>query len=465
MTSAEDYNPDPDALVPTLPDPPVPAFRLAVALGDPERERELLPALGEGGTLAIVERCLSADQLLGILPSGRVDLALVADDLHRLSDNILAALSRTRVPLVVLAARPEDARWSARSVTVLPLDASPTIVRETLLAAWRGDRGERTQAEAALDVGKSDRHDSIEPARTGIATIALASGRGSPGRSLVALNLAASLGAVAPTILVDLDVDGPSVAAYLDLDPTRNLFMLAHGDPRTSRDWERGILQEVQPLDPRSPQGVALCGVPKPEMRAGISATFVESLLVELRRRYRYVVLDVGADLLGQETIAHRLAIGASDQVLFVVSSDLIGLWHARFGLRILDRALDLPTDRVALVINRHQQRYHHRRSEIEWALDRPVAAVLPEDRSHVQRAIVAQRPVVLDRRSPVGRQLLDLATRLHGGTIHLPPDAVRNRRSGLLASLGIPRLRSPFPRRREVTNGRFDDHDVVATL
>jgi MinD-like ATPase involved in chromosome partitioning or flagellar assembly len=462
MEPAEDRNRVGDEFVPLIPGPIIPAFRLAVGLGDPERERALLPALSEGGALVVVERCLSADQLVGVLPTCQIDLALVADDLHRLSDDALAALAHTRVPLVVLAARPNDPRWQTGHATVLPLDAPPDVVLGALLAAWHGERPRPTPP--SVDVSERLVSDTKESQRTEVATIAVASGHGSPGRTLVAVNLAVALGAVAPTILVDADVQGPSVAAYLDLDPTRNLFMLGHTDPRTPREWERTIAQETQPLGPRSPQGIALGGVPKPEMRAGISARFFESLLAELRQRYRYVVLDVGADLLGQEVVLHRLALGASDQILFVGGADLIGLWHARVGLGVLDRTLGVPADRVALVINRHDRRFHHRRAEIEWALGRPTAVVIPEDPAHVQKAVLAQRPLVLDRRSLATRQVLDLAGRVHGGTIVLPPEPARKGRLGVLGHISLPHFRSPFPRRRGVTTGRFDESDVAAT-
>src|SRR5207237_10090599 len=93
------------------------------------------------------------------------------------------------------------------------------------------------------------------------ALLAVTSGYGSPGRTTLAVNLAAALGTVAPTVLVDADLVGPSVAAYLDLDPTRNLYMLAHAEPETVRDWDRALDQELQSLDPRSRQAVALCGL------------------------------------------------------------------------------------------------------------------------------------------------------------------------------------------------------------
>ncbi|HVA85559.1 MAG TPA: hypothetical protein VNF73_04465 [Candidatus Saccharimonadales bacterium] len=406
-----------------------PALRVAVGLGDAERERALLRELSDDDVLSVTARCLAADEVLGYAESGRIDAVVVAADLHRLSRSALDALARTRLPLVLLATPADDARWGWFPGPVLPLDATPELVRNALLAGVRGERIRPVAPASApaprIAAEPSARHEES----TEVTTLGVVSGPGSPGRTLVAVNLAAALGAAAPTVLVDADLAGPSVAACLDADPTRNLFMLAHADPRTPREWDRALAEEVQPLDSRSPHGVVLCGVPKPEMRAGVSDAFVERLLAELERRYRFVVLDLGVDLLGANAGLHRLAVARSQRLLFVTDADLVGLWHARVGLGALSGQPGIDTDHLALVINRHDRRFHHRRSEIEWALGLPAAAVIPHDQSGIQRALQAQRPVVLDRRSRAGRALLDLAERLHGDRLRLPPEPAPARR------------------------------------
>jgi hypothetical protein len=200
--------------------------------------------------------------------------------------------------------------------------------------------------------------------------------------------------------------------------------MLAHNDPRTPGDWDHALVQEAQPLDPRSPHGVVLCGVPKPAMRAAVTLPFFERALAELRARYRYVLLDVGADLLGAEAMVHRAALGLADQILLVGTADLVGLSRLRAALNLCQTQLGLPPSHVALVINRYERRRHHRRGEIAWALETPLAAVVPYDYAGTQRAFAAQRPVTLMGRSGAGRALLALAGRIHAGRIALPAEA-----------------------------------------
>lgn len=115
-------------------------LRLAVGLGDPERERELLPDLTEAGEFIVAERCLAADQLLTAVRGGRVDAVLVAFDLHRLTSATLTELTRSRVPLILLAPHPGEPRWRTWPGIVLPLETDPGSIRQALEAAVRGER-------------------------------------------------------------------------------------------------------------------------------------------------------------------------------------------------------------------------------------------------------------------------------------------------------------------------------------
>lgn len=435
-----------------------PTLRLAVGVGDPERERALLPALDDAGDVLITDRCLSADELLAACANGhQVDAVLLAFDLHRLGGDALDELQRSRVPLVLLAPDPDARRWQTFAGVVVPLDADAALVRQALDAARHGER----LASAGLEVeNPAQDAQPVQVASSasaalvaeGLAVLALVSGHGSPGRTTIAASLAAALGAVTPTALVDCDLNGPSVAAQLDLDPTRNLYMVAHAEPESPRDWDRALEQELQPLcSTRSPYAVALCGVPKPEMRTALTRAFIERLLGELRQRYGHVVIDLGADLIGSDAAAavQRAVPALADRVLLVASPDIMGLWHARSALGFLRDQLHVDADQVALLLNRYDRRYHLPRSEIEWSLGVPAAAVVPFDHHAAQRSLAAQHPLVLEGgRSRAARALLDLAERVHGGAITLPPEAADDKRQRWLKAVSLPwrsgRARAP---------------------
>jgi Flp pilus assembly CpaE family ATPase len=175
-----------------------------------------------------------------------------------------------------------------------------------------------------------------------------------------------------------------------------------------------------------------LCGPPKREMRGSIAPAFLEHLFVELARRYRYVVVDVGPELLGMDTTAanHRAVLASASKVLVVSASDLVGLWHARTALDQLERQLGIGRRTVNLILNRNDSRFHHARSEVEWHLGAPIAAVVPFDQPASQRAIAEQRPIVVDPTSRAGRVLISLAERIHNDKLRLPAEPVDRRGS-----------------------------------
>jgi hypothetical protein len=194
--------------------------------------------------------------------------------------------------------------------------------------------------------------------------------------------------------------------------------------------WPRALSEELQALGPRSPYGRVLGGLPKRELRASISPRLLERLIVELTGHYRFVVLDVGAELLGSDAApsGHRAALAAANPTLVVTAADLIGLWHARTALGVLTNQLQIDPTSLSLVINRFDRRHHHGRSEIEWHLGVAAAAVVPNDQRGAQRAIVDQRPLVLDPTSRAGRSLLGLGERLYEGKLLLPPEPTPKR-------------------------------------
>src|SRR4029077_2242911 len=117
------------------------------------------------------------------------------------------------------------------------------------------------------------------------------------------------------------------------------------------RAWSPALADELQPLARQSPLAMGLGGPPKREMRPSIAPAFLERLLKELAHRYRYVVVDVGTDLLGMESAAanHRAALTTAQQVLVVSASDLVGLWHARTALDQFERQSGIDRRTVSL--------------------------------------------------------------------------------------------------------------------
>ncbi|MGI9147419.1 MAG: AAA family ATPase [Chloroflexota bacterium] len=406
--------------------PPRLKLRLALGLGDQELEQRLRPAFDAAADVVVVAQSLAADQLVHVVESRQADAAVVAWSLHRLSEAVLQQLDQSGLPIVLLVPDPHDERWLSRRGPVLPLDADAATIHESVLAARRGERPfshSSNRLRATPEPVPLKAADAPDGPSEGI--LAVTGGAGSPGRTTVAINLAAALGAAAPTVLVEADLCAPAVAAYLDRDPSLNLCTLAHAVRDEPRAWGPAITDELQPLARQTPLGRVLCGPPKREMRASIAPGFLERLLAELAQLYRYVVVDVGPDLLGMDSAAanHRAALTSARHVFMVSASDLVGLWHARTALDQFERQLGRDRRSVQLILNRYDARYHHAQSEVAWHLGAPVAAVVPFDHQACQRAIVEQRPLVVEPTCRASRALIGLAERVHADKLRLPPE------------------------------------------
>ncbi len=411
---------------------------LTVALGNPQRELALLTTLEEDFRLGVA---VHAAEVLDRVRSAATDAVLLSVELPGFNPALATDLAHSPIGahLLLLVSDPATAMWRTMDkAIVLPLGATPDEIRAALaaLALVGMGTGRRTfrQSEAAEATTVPQRPLAIPDQPFTVLTVA--SGTGSPGRSTVALGLAAALGAVAPTVLVDADLAGPSLAALLDIDPRRNLFQIAYGQPEMPEEWDEELARALQPLGPHSPLGQVLCGLPTMAMRAGVTPAFFGRVIVALEARFRHVVLDLGADLLGADAALHRIGLKLAGQILLVTTPDLTDLLRARAALDALEGQLGIPPERVALIVNRHDHRRHQGYHALEWSLGRPLAALLPYDHAGAMRAKATRQSVVLDRRSKAGRALLELAGRVHGGAI-MPPLKARRRPSSWLGGSG----------------------------
>lgn len=158
---------------------------------------------------------------------------------------------------------------------------------------------------------------------------------GAPGRTTVAVTLAADLAARGVrTLLVDLDTWGASVSQSLALIDE------APGVAAAARASEQGTLDSASlaRVAPEVSSGLrVLTGIPKPERWPELRAAAVEDVLEKARALVDHVVVDCGFAIeddeeLSYDTAAPRrnattlAALEASDHLLVVGSADPIGL-------------------------------------------------------------------------------------------------------------------------------------------
>jgi len=235
-----------------------------------------------------------------------------------------------------------------------------------------------------------------------------------------AINLAMLLGRRASTLLVDLRVGGASVAACLDLDSRRNVYMVGYAAPQDAAAWQRAFDLEVQPAHPSSSHGSVLAGLPPTLPGLQLGRPFAESLLREALSRWAFVVVDAGViPLAGAPDGLERVVLGAAHELLVVSACDLVSLQRTQVALEQLQALGGQPAgQRRQLVANRHDAHYHHAGAEISWVLDAPLAALVPEDRHAAQRALSERQPLIsVAPRSRAARAFTELASVLSDGS------------------------------------------------
>ncbi|MEZ4503133.1 MAG: P-loop NTPase [Dehalococcoidia bacterium] len=358
---------------------------MLLAVGDRDLERRLTRELATAG-IAIAARCLDGPSLLERAAGAGVDVVLASADLHRLTNSTLAALRERRLPVVLLAADADDAERLAALARVLPASSSGAIIAAALRQAE--SRGAHF---AGLEDDRASSASEQEHERDG-RVIVVASGKGAPGKTTVAIALASLLAADGSHVtLLDADLRGGNVAPYLDLDPRRGLVGLTASGGRLGDELQRG------------PGFMVLAGVERPELAAGLREETLSALVAALRERCDAVVVDLGVP-------AEPALLRAADEVLLVTGADLVSVWNARIALRAIRE--HIGGDALSAVVNRREGREHYDREEIERALGMPVLGVVREDRKAARRAIAKQIPLC-EAGGRAARDLRSLAAEL----------------------------------------------------
>lgn len=374
---------------------PRPALGVLLATGDGALEGRLVTGFAGTG-VTIVTRCLDATTLLEAIDATfdahrpaanrsaggeRIEAVLASTNLHGLTEATLLTLRDRGVPVLLLAADDHQAQAFADLAPAVPASTPADAVAEALHQARAGvllsgsgpaPRGTQSHEWVAGD-------DTDQPGSRG-RVVVVTSGKGAPGKSTLAIALAAGLGhlhrATAGAVLVDADLRGGNVAPHLDLDPRRGLIALAAASGPLG-DRLRDTVQD-------GPECTVVAGLERPDLVRALPPDLLSGVVARLRERFAVVVVDAGSP-------PDPALLRAADEVLFVTGADLVSIWNARVALRALGDGL---AGRLGVVVNRHEGREHYDAGEIERALGLPVLGVVREDRKAARRAIAAQQPL-----------------------------------------------------------------------
>lgn len=331
-----------------------------IAALDPAWESELVAAVEATAGYTVARRCADLADLLAAAAAGHGEIALVSADLRALDRPALHELASHGVEAAGVVGpgdEPGELRLRQLGVAVVLRADLASHEIDDALGSIEAVRARQQPAAGADPVGGEGR-DEGAPSPTAATVIAVWGPTGAPGRTTVALNLAAELALREPTLLVDLDTYGSSVAQAL------GLLDEAPGVAAAARVADQGGLDlaGLARVAPEVSHGLrVLTGMPRAGRWTELRAASVAHVLTTTRGLARFVVVDCGFAIeddeeLSYDTLAPRrnaatlTALEEADELVVVGTADPIGLQRLVRAVQDL-AAVPSPTPRV--VVNR----------------------------------------------------------------------------------------------------------------
>ena len=377
-----------------------------------------------GGRLSVTRRCADLTELLAAAEAGLGRLAVVSGDLDLLDREAVELLHRAGVRVVGVgdATRPWlGERLSALGADLVVMepqdeDAGGTVVRDAL---------------AILDAagGPVEPEPDEAPVHRPAAGLVVAvwGPTGAPGRTTVAVNVAAELAAAGRrTLLVDADTYGGCIAQVVGmLDEAPGLAAAARAAGHGSLD-----LMTLARLTPQiAPDLRVLSGISRADRWPELPSSSLDAVWGVARSLCEWTVIDCGFsleqdELLSYDTRAPRRnaatlsALEAADVVLVVGAGDPVGIQRLVRGLGELTE-LGLGGTRMVLVNRvRASAAGAHPGEAVLQALARYAgvtdAQLVPDDRPSLDAALLEARTLrEVAPGSPARRALVTVAVRV----------------------------------------------------
>lgn len=385
------------------------------------------PALPNGAALAVVDTDEAVrDYLSGLLGEGVAAVTNLAELESRLGMAPIVAVlgpscsgphdlgrieqwSRTRPDvgtILVTAELSTDLlrtamRAGVKDVLTAPIDQMNLV--ETVSRVAEGLRSSAPSGvPSALQPGGGA--DGLDEEMYG-RVITVFSTKGGSGKSVVATNLAVSLARQSdkPVILIDGHLQFGDVAVMLKLQPQNTVVDAVSQIDRL----DTVLMQQILTLHEAS--GLQVLPAPlEPTFADQITGEQMAQVIDICRRLGGHVVIDTPA--IFNEVVLST--IEASDDVLLVAGLDIPNIKNVKVGLSTLS-LLDVPREKLHLVLNRADSKVKLDVGEVEKTLQIQASAHVPSD-VVVPISVNKGSPVVLSApRSGVAKALEELAYRL----------------------------------------------------
>lgn len=391
-------------------------------------EAEALHQLGNSGPgIVLLKRCVDLNDLLATATTGQARVALVADGLPGLDADSIGSLRSSGVDVVIVAARSDlvdggEARLRRLGAEHVLDSGSLASLAAAVVAAGAEPRPPGLSAAEPAGSGSATSGPVPEPG----AMVAVWGPTGAPGRTTVAIGVAAELAhRGVETFLADVDGFGGAVAQHLGvLDEMSGL--LAAARLANAGQLDRARLSSIARAV--NPALRVLTGLPRADRWAEVRDGAFEQLLELSRTLARYVVLDTAFSLeedadpsfgagAPQRTAMTRMSLEQADEVVVVGSADPVGL--ARLARGLVELLEVVPGGRLRVVVNRARPSLGWGETEVRAMVEGFVVPesmhFLPDDRTTADRALMTGNSLVELGDSALRRGVSELVDALVG--------------------------------------------------
>lgn len=303
-------------------------------------EDAIAAAIAAHPDLTLVRRCADLAEALAAASAGVAQVAIVSPQRH-LDRVTLQEFAHMRVRVVGAAADDAEARVLAALGIAVVLAGDALGVADAAASTPVADAV--VAAEEAPLVG----------ATGGI--VAVWGPTGAPGRTSVAVNLAAALAKDTRVLLVDLDTYGAAIAQTLALaDDAPGIAAVARAGAQGEADAatvSRHALRAAENLS-------VLTGLPRPGRWSEVAPAALDAVWPALRASADVTVVDCGFGISAERSAARRdgaalAALAAADVVVAVGTAEPVGMQRLVDALGDLGDVVPGVGDKLLVAVNR----------------------------------------------------------------------------------------------------------------